>query len=129
MIGKLTKNDIQQCEARLSQRRAALRAVLDSRGASESGAEAAPAPVEVHDLKDDAFADQIASVFNTALTHVQDELTAVQAALQRIKDGSYGSCSVCNRDIGRGRLLAQPSAERCLLCQQRTEGQKIAHRS
>ncbi|CAN5178911.1 hypothetical protein BH11ACT4_BH11ACT4_22170 [soil metagenome] len=38
------------------------------------------------------------------------------AALGRIDDGSFGTCSSCSRPIATGRLEARPSAELCISC-------------
>ena len=40
----------------------------------------------------------------------------IQAALNRIEDGTYGQCEACGEDIGQGRLEAVPEATRCVNC-------------
>jgi DnaK suppressor protein len=50
------------------------------------------------------------------------ELLAIDAALQRIADGSYGLCVDCGVAIPTARLHANPTALRCLACQERLEG-------
>ena len=81
----------------------------------------ADAAAGVHDLKDEAFAYLLANLANTELAHAREELAAIQTALQRIAEGSYGTCGDCDGAIGRARLLVQPSADRCLSCQERAE--------
>lgn len=49
------------------------------------------------------------------------ELAAVDAALGRIKSGSYGLCEVCGVAIAVARLVAAPEAERCIDCQEKSE--------
>lgn len=49
------------------------------------------------------------------------ELQAIDYALQRIADGSYGLCLICGTRIPSARLHAQPTAERCVDCQARAE--------
>lgn len=49
------------------------------------------------------------------------ELDAVEAALQRIEDGSYGVCIDCGADIAAPRLHAAPETPRCLGCQEQFE--------
>lgn len=49
------------------------------------------------------------------------ELRAIDAALRRIETGHYGICSDCGIDIPLARLQAQPSAERCIDCQEKHE--------
>lgn len=40
----------------------------------------------------------------------------IQAALERIENGTYGLCGVCGEPIGEARLRAMPEAIRCLGC-------------
>lgn len=49
------------------------------------------------------------------------ELTETDAALEKITEGSYGVCESCGEAIGYARLLAYPSARRCLSCQKSAE--------
>ena len=49
------------------------------------------------------------------------ELDAVQAALQRIAEGSYGECTDCGVHIPLARLQATPEAPRCIHCQEKVE--------
>ncbi len=49
------------------------------------------------------------------------ELRLLDAALERIRAGSYGQCLDCGEDIPAARLHAAPAAARCLACQQKAE--------
>ena len=49
--------------------------------------------------------------------HDVAELEAIEIALHRIANGAYGLCEVCNIEIPITRLLAFPSALRCVACQ------------
>lgn len=49
------------------------------------------------------------------------ELQGIDAALQRLGDGSYGLCPDCGEAIDDARLRAEPAALRCAACQQRFE--------
>ncbi|PYS24999.1 MAG: hypothetical protein DMF72_03185 [Acidobacteria bacterium] len=42
-------------------------------------------------------------------------------AQDRLLDGAYGICQECGSQIGGKRLLADPAALLCLVCQQMTE--------
>lgn len=44
------------------------------------------------------------------------ELQALDAALARLEDGSYGACSVCGGSIAPERLYALPTATTCRGC-------------
>jgi RNA polymerase-binding transcription factor DksA len=48
------------------------------------------------------------------LEQVEAELGDVERALQRLDDGSYGSCEACGGAIGDERLEAQPAARFCI---------------
>jgi DnaK suppressor protein len=50
-----------------------------------------------------------------------EELRGIEAALQRIADGSYGYCERCGIEIDPARLQVQPIAVRCLECQAQIE--------
>lgn len=49
------------------------------------------------------------------------ELSAIEAARQRLARGTYGICVDCGQDIPPARLEAEPSAARCRPCQERYE--------
>ena len=49
------------------------------------------------------------------------ELRAVENALDRIRDGSYGTCDECGENIALARLQALPIATLCINCQRKTE--------
>ena len=46
----------------------------------------------------------------------QAEITRIDAALQRIADGTYGVCAECGEDIASARLKALPDAALCVTC-------------
>jgi RNA polymerase-binding protein DksA len=49
-------------------------------------------------------------------------LKAIDAALERIEEGTYGTCVTCGRPIGEERLEARPWADQCIDCRRRGEG-------
>jgi DnaK suppressor protein len=49
------------------------------------------------------------------------ELRAVESALERIAQGSYGICANCSSVIGADRMRAQPTAALCITCQTEAE--------
>ena len=48
-------------------------------------------------------------------------LAQVDAALKRVEDGTYGTCTSCGQPIPEERLEAVPWAELCIDCQRRLE--------
>ena len=47
---------------------------------------------------------------------VRGEIVEIDAALARIRDGSYGVCVACGGPMGLQRLRAIPEARYCLGC-------------
>ncbi|MBI4247502.1 MAG: TraR/DksA C4-type zinc finger protein [Candidatus Rokubacteria bacterium] len=45
----------------------------------------------------------------------------LQTALDRLRDGDYGTCSECGEPIAPARLRALPEVETCVRCQDRIE--------
>jgi RNA polymerase-binding protein DksA len=48
------------------------------------------------------------------------QLARVSAALDRLDDGSWGTCVACGAAIGEARLRAVPEASRCARCTNHT---------
>ena len=48
-------------------------------------------------------------------------LRSVRAALERIAEGTYGTCLDCEEEISHKRLQAVPWATLCLACQEQTD--------
>jgi DnaK suppressor protein len=56
------------------------------------------------------------SVVSALESDAVTELAEIDAALQRLANGSYGTCISCGEDIGEGRLKARPASTECLEC-------------
>jgi DnaK suppressor protein len=63
------------------------------------------------DLATDVFLEEMA--VSTKMT-LESELEAVEQALERISEGSYGVCVQCGQPIPKDRLDARPQAIRCV---------------
>ena len=55
------------------------------------------------------------------------ELVLIDDALQRIRDGSFGTCEACGDDIRIQRLDALPWTRYCLKCQESIEQNRRAN--
>jgi DnaK suppressor protein len=65
--------------------------------------------------------EQAAQLGNVAVvsaleTEATQELADIDAALQRIEDGSYGVCVTCGEDISEQRLAVRPESFECVEC-------------
>ena len=47
------------------------------------------------------------------------KLRDVNSALEKIKNGTYGTCENCGQEIEKDRLLANPEARLCLKCNEK----------
>lgn len=100
------------------------------RGGKIGRAEAAP---DRHDTQSGDWA-QTESERDLALAideRETAELNAIDAALKRIEGGTYGMCTDCGVDIPTARLHANPTAMRCIACQDKSEHAQggVAHPS
>ncbi len=68
--------------------------------------------------KEDENAAEVAE-FSKDLTlerTLESSLRDVNKALQRIADGTYGTCKYCNKIIDEKRLMARPTSTSCIDC-------------
>jgi RNA polymerase-binding protein DksA len=72
-----------------------------------------PSAVATHPADEDAegFDEQVALAQNE-----EQLLEDVEAALERIEAGTYGTCELCGREISKQRLDALPQAATCIDC-------------
>ena len=88
-------------------------------------------PGSIQDETQDSTADNhpgdMATVtFDRELDYTLEEnegrlLQAIDAALTRMDDGSYGACVSCGRPIGAERLEALPWTTQCIDCKRKEE--------
>ena len=48
--------------------------------------------------------------------HVQAHVAEVDAAIQRLDGGTYGTCERCGQPIAKARLEVRPAARTCISC-------------
>ncbi|OJW56538.1 MAG: conjugal transfer protein TraR [Thiobacillus sp. 65-1059] len=78
---------------------------------------------EPGDSGDESMANALAD-FNVAILDRQIHgLRDIEAAFRRIENEEYGVCIDCGEEIGFDRLMAYPTAKRCIVCQERREKQ------
>ncbi len=49
-------------------------------------------------------------------------LNHIEQALQRIESGDYGKCGDCENPIPQERLMAVPTATKCVPCKEKADG-------
>ena len=110
--------DLQRIEATLRERRAAVLDELRRETRDEDGLLGLPS----HRGESDRGVDfEMEAVDLAQSLRDAGEVQAIDAALERLRDGSYGRRPDCGEAIDAQRLLAQPAALRCADCQQRFE--------
>lgn len=60
---------------------------------------------------------QLASKSGRLIYHIDE-------ALRRIKDGTFGACQQCHKEISKARLEAVPHARLCIECKEKEEKNK-----
>ena len=66
---------------------------------------------------EDVAADRTAAARLEALTERdQRELVQIHRSLERLDDGTFGYCAVCQAPIENERLRAMPQSDRCSGC-------------
>lgn len=117
MSDNMTDNFAQQLQ---QMRTSVIEQIRAQRGGKIGRAEAA---IDRHDVQSGDWA-QFDGERDLAMAIDQretEELKAIDEALKRIANGSYGECTDCGVDIPAARLHASPTALRCLNCQERAE--------
>ena len=80
---------------------------------------------EPGDSGDESMANALAD-FNVSILDRQIQgLRDIEAAFRRIENEEYGVCIDCGGEIGFDRLMAYPTAKRCIVCQERREKQYV----
>lgn len=111
-----TEQQLTTLQRLLNERRSVLLAELQA--AEQARAEPlAGAPHDVFDRKDEAAGLVAGRMLDAQEERDRHELGQVDAALHRLAAGNYGDCTDCGEPIALQRLLVQPAAQRCSLCE------------
>ncbi len=114
----LTTDERARLKAELEARRAALRVEVKAQLAGSGDDRVVGLRNRIQESGDEwGVADGLAELDLAEVRHVLADLTEVDAALARMRDGSYGDCADCGIAIAPARLMAYPTARRCVDCQ------------
>jgi RNA polymerase-binding transcription factor len=121
-MNALTHEQMDVVAARLDERHRALlretRDELEHREQRQYAEVVDRAPI---DEGDQAVGIELADLNMEMMNRHIRQIREIESAKARIEGGSYGTCVDCGRDIGFERLLAQPTALRCVDCQEQWE--------
>jgi RNA polymerase-binding transcription factor len=121
MSQKLTDAERSMLARQLEERRRVLRSELAAKLEAQDNPALLGLRNRMEETDDWAVADLETALDVAEVSRDAGELREVEAALLRMKDGTYGECVDCGNDIPFGRLHANPSASRCIACQERVE--------
>lgn len=81
---------------------------------------------ELSTANDNHMADLATATYDREMDYSLEEnseqiLGDIEAALKRLDDGSYGTCTKCGREIAGERLEARPWASLCIDCARNAE--------
>ena len=82
--------------------------------------ETAEMPIDNH-LAETATATLDREIDYTLEENSEHVLAAIDSALTRIEEGSFGQCVTCGKEIGEDRLAAIPWATQCIDCKRKEE--------
>jgi len=113
----LSKEEKTALEGVLRQRLAALMEEVRQDLLKSDDDRAAMLADRVRDVGDESMADLIVDLDLADTDRDLQELKDVEAALMRMRLGTYGICMHCGGPIQVERLAAYPTAKRCQPCQ------------
>ena len=121
MSQKLTAAERTTLAKQLDERRRVLRLELAAKLEAQDNPALLGLRNRMEETDDWAVADLETALDVAEVSRDAGELREVDAALLHLKDGTYGECVECGTNIPYGRLHANPSASRCIACQERVE--------
>src|SRR5512144_2669269 len=117
----LTPADRRRIKSNLEARRATLRNEVRAQLQGSGDDRVVGLRNRLDETDDWAVADALAELDIAGVRHTLKELANVDGALARLRDDSYGVCIDCGDPIAPARLLAYPTATRCIECQETHE--------
>lgn len=116
----MNKTEVKTYKERLLALRARLRGDVDAmanaalkKNRAQGNGDVSSMPIHMADLGSDNFEQE----FTISLMQTEEgTLSAIEAALERVEDGTYGQCEECGIAIPKTRLNAIPYAPLCVKC-------------
>ena len=116
-MAKLTDEQLSQLKTKLQQRYLELREEVRDELERSGDERYVDLAGSVADIGDDSVADMLLDI-NAAIVDRQiNEMREVEATLKRLAELNFGGCIDCDGEIGFDRLMAYPTAQRCVRCQ------------
>lgn len=116
-MAQLTDDQLAQLKARLQQRYLGLREEVRDELERSGDQRYIDLAGSVADPGDESVADMLVDVDAALVDRQVNEMREVEVALKRLADLNFGDCIECGGEIGFERLMAYPTAQRCVRCQ------------
>jgi RNA polymerase-binding protein DksA len=113
----LTDSERSELESLIQERRKELTREISSGVERTRGNSFDAVAGEAPDAGDEALASLVADTENAETRRDLRELRELEAALERMAEGTYGICTDCGDEIPLERLRVNPGAMRCIRCQ------------
>ena len=98
-----------------------MREKLLGEGLGKSLPEDLARPFDIGDEGDRADTERTHEVSILLSVRDKEKLLAIDEALERLDEGTFGVCEECGDEIGAARLKAMPLAKSCVSCQSKLE--------
>ncbi|REK15900.1 MAG: TraR/DksA family transcriptional regulator [Planctomycetota bacterium] len=86
---------------------------------SEANGDLSSMPIHMADIGSDNYEQE----FTLSLMQSEEgTLESIEAAIEKVEDGTYGICEECGGNIPKARLNAIPYTPVCIKCAQQLEG-------
>ena len=92
-----------------------------SKSLQESSGDLSHFPLHFADVGSDMYEQEVTL---SLVQNGEEAIWAIDEALEKIEDGSFGICELCERDINLERLKAIPHAKLCIECKREQESQR-----
>jgi len=113
----LTKSELEEFSTKLTNRKVQIEKNLTGTALELDGMR----ELELNDEGDYAATSAKTIVDSAILVQQRKELNEIELALDKIKQGTYGICEMCEEPIGLPRLEVKNFARFCIACREITE--------
>ena len=121
----IKKAELKAYRERLLALRARLRGDVDqmvntslSKNRTTGNGDLSSMPIHMADIGSDNFEQEFTL---TLMANDEGALESIEAALERVEDGTYGHCEECGAKIPKARLNAIPYTALCVKCASHNE--------
>ena len=117
-MAKLSEEQLAQLKEMLQHRYLELREEVRGELERSGNQHYADLAGSVADPGDESVADMMVDVDAALVDRQVSEMREVETTLKRLAELDFGDCIECGGEIGFERLMALPTAQRCVRCQE-----------